>query len=124
MGEFKEAQEAMTRDIEAAIRSEYVSRAEYVDMVSQVEAVRVGTEAAGKQVGILEGHYEYMRASLERESQDLSKKCYNSHNEVADMKQRLQRENRALGDELSRVRAAATSLTHAVLKAFQILGLL
>merc|ERR1711971_1243598 len=54
----------------------------------------------------------------------LSSRCHSAHSEAIDMKQRFHRENAALGSEISRVRAATTSLTQGVLRSLQILGIL
>jgi len=44
--------------------------------------------------------------------------------ELGDLKARMQQETTTLGGELSRLRAASTSLTHGVLRSLQIIGLI
>eukprot|EP00747_Dinoflagellata_sp_TGD_P183391 gnl/TRDRNA2_/TRDRNA2_38236_c0_seq1.p1 gnl/TRDRNA2_/TRDRNA2_38236_c0~~gnl/TRDRNA2_/TRDRNA2_38236_c0_seq1.p1 ORF type:complete len:960 (-),score=237.73 gnl/TRDRNA2_/TRDRNA2_38236_c0_seq1:130-3009(-) len=65
---------------------------------------------------------EYSRAGATEG--DLSTRCNAAQEGVAECKQRLQQEMHALGSELTRVRAAATSLTHGLVKALQVLGFL
>lgn len=122
-GEVEEVRRGIDKDIQS-LRGDLDSKAVHIEMVERSDAAISSAEGANKRVGMLEVHYDRVKAWLEREATDLSDRCHSAQSEASDMKQRLHRENSALGDELSRVRAAATSLTHGVLRAFQVMGFL
>mmetsp|Transcript_46882 Transcript_46882/g.111602 ORF Transcript_46882/g.111602 Transcript_46882/m.111602 type:complete len:879 (-) Transcript_46882:111-2747(-) len=76
------------------------------------------------QISALEMAMQRQQGGFEAEARDLAAQCHAAQAEATEAKSRMQRETSALGSELSQVRAAATSLTHGVVKALQVLGLL
>eukprot|EP00929_Paragymnodinium_shiwhaense_P034655 TRINITY_DN18821_c0_g1_i1.p1 TRINITY_DN18821_c0_g1~~TRINITY_DN18821_c0_g1_i1.p1 ORF type:complete len:899 (-),score=326.24 TRINITY_DN18821_c0_g1_i1:252-2948(-) len=64
------------------------------------------------------------RQRLEQGLHDSSDGIEKAVTDLTDLKARMQQETTTLGSEVSKVRAAATSLTHGVLRALQIIGLL
>lgn len=114
---------AMQKDI-AAVRADLDTKVATSEMTKHCDAAKASAETANKKVNVLETHYDGVKAWLERETMSLSERCSSAQSEASDMKQRLHRENTALGNELARMRAAASSLTQGVLCTLQILGLL
>jgi len=64
------------------------------------------------------------REFWESQARNLAKRCDEVEGDVSRIKLRIHQETYALGTELSQLRCAATSLTHGVLTALQVLGFL
>jgi len=119
------AKERKAREqVVATLRTELEAKAGHDELDKRSDALQASAENAKERVGLLEVSNASTKAWLEGEARLLNERWQSGHSEASDIKQRLQRENAALGGELSNVRAATTSLTHGVLRALQILGLL
>jgi len=66
-------------------------------------------------------HEVYTR--LEAATSDVKARCSSAHNEASETRKRSQQEILALGNEITTLRAAATSLANGVLRALQVIGL-
>jgi len=100
---------------------EYSLRREVSDQAAATAKV---TAELSIRLGNAESVLDRARERMEMVFRELQERTDAAHAESADAKARMQSETSTLGTELSGVRAAATSLTHGVLKALQIIGLL
>eukprot|EP00811_Abedinium_folium_P025362 NODE_3615_length_2010_cov_6.028147.p1 GENE.NODE_3615_length_2010_cov_6.028147~~NODE_3615_length_2010_cov_6.028147.p1 ORF type:complete len:288 (-),score=107.09 NODE_3615_length_2010_cov_6.028147:464-1327(-) len=82
------------------------------------EVAATATEQYNEVVTAIDSH----RARLETSITDFASRCREVRAEASEARLRMQRETMTMGNEITRLRAASTSLTNGVIKGLQVIG--
>lgn len=107
----------------SVVHQDIQRRALHRDVADVGTATSGVTAALGQRIANAEGALDRQRDRVESLVREVLDRCDTQQAQTNDGRTRMEKEISTLGTELTGVRAASTSLTHGVLKALQVIGL-
>jgi len=108
----------------SSIRGEVRERASKTELAESTDIIKAGLRDSLARVDALAASMKGQSKWLEDRVKQLAERCCDAEREASAATQRMQHEAAAVNDEVCLVRAAATSLTHGVLRIAHVLGLI